>query len=41
MDYQIFNEIECHPSTVLNIEQLLIANPQLEIDNFELDLLQN
>ena len=37
MDHQIFNEIECHPSTVLTIEHLLTASPQLEIYILKLD----
>ena len=38
-DHQISREIECHPSTVLAIEHQLIASPQLEIDNLELDFI--
>ena len=37
MEHQIFNKIECHPSTVSAIEHLLIASTQLGIDNLEVD----
>ena len=39
MDHHIFNEKECRPSTVLGIEHLLIASPQLEIPKLELDFI--
>ena len=40
MDHQIFNKIECHPSTVSAIEHLLIASTQLGIDNLKIKSLK-